>query len=75
MCPGLTSTELMVHLRKNVKETDVTVTEIINSAKNQTPEQCAINLVSAIEAMKNGAIYICSHGDIKEVASTVHWNM
>ena len=41
-------------------------------AKMQTPEECAVNMMTVMEQFKNGAIYICSMSGMKEITPTVY---
>ncbi|XP_061399454.1 development-specific 25 kDa protein [Musca vetustissima] len=79
ICPGMTSTELMMNKRdmnwmKWVPHTD-TIWNTVVDAKMQTPEDCAVNMVNAMEQGKNAGMYICSMGGVKEVVPPVHWKM
>ncbi|XP_037937297.1 development-specific 25 kDa protein-like [Teleopsis dalmanni] len=77
VCPGLTSTEWMVNLRENVTwehHSDEWL-NLVSDSKHQTPEECANGVVKAVEVMKNGGVYICQSGQIKEVQPTTYWHM
>ncbi|XP_005178627.2 development-specific 25 kDa protein [Musca domestica] len=79
ICPGLTSTELMMNKRdmdwmKWISHTDEIWNTVID-AKMQTPEVCAVNIVTIMEQWKNGGMYICSMGGVKEIVPPVHWQM
>ncbi|XP_055913881.1 development-specific 25 kDa protein-like [Eupeodes corollae] len=68
ICPGITATNLCVQFTTethspNSKET----LKLFNDAKQQTPEDCALNIVKAMELCKNGAAYLCDLGKMKEV--------
>lgn len=77
ICPGLTSTEMMVNLRENVtwEHHSEELAEVMAKAKQQTPEECAVNVVKAIEVMKNGGVYICNLGQLKEIVPTNYWHL
>ncbi|EDW12407.1 fat body protein 2 [Drosophila mojavensis] len=76
MCPGLTSTEMMMNLRDNVTWShSESMVEAIESAKHQTPEQAATQIMKAIDMMKNGSMWIVSMGQLKEVNPQMHWQM
>ncbi|XP_075161541.1 development-specific 25 kDa protein-like [Haematobia irritans] len=74
ICPGMTSTELMMNKRDmNWVPHTTAIWNSVNEGILQTPQQCASNMMLAMEKWKNGAIYICSGGAIKEVVMPVHW--
>ncbi|XP_053954190.1 development-specific 25 kDa protein [Anastrepha ludens] len=79
VCPGLTTSEMMMNLReKSMMGEQAYVGEMIeamNKAKQQSPEECAMNMIKAMEMMKNGAIYLCNLGQLKEVMPTDYWHM
>ncbi|XP_017478027.1 PREDICTED: fat body protein 2 [Rhagoletis zephyria] len=79
VCPGLTTSEMMMNLReKSMMGQQSYVGEMIeamNQAKHQSPEECAMNMVKAMEMMKNGAVYLCNMGQLKEVMPTNYWQM
>ncbi|XP_073838940.1 fat body protein 2 [Musca autumnalis] len=79
ICPGMTSTELMMNKRdmnwtKWVPHTDE-IWNTVMEAKMQTPEDCAVNIVNLMDDWKNGGMYICSVGGVKEVIPAVHWRI
>nr|CAA26412.1 25 kDA protein [Sarcophaga peregrina] len=76
ICPGMTSTELMMNKRdmnwmKWVPHSEE-MWKMVMDAKMQTPEECAVNMMTAMEQAKNGAIYICSTSGMKEITPTVY---
>ncbi|KAI9586970.1 development-specific 25 kDa protein [Glossina fuscipes] len=77
ICPGLTTAEVMVNKRdqnnwlKWVPHTD-DLWNAVTQSKTQTPEECAVNVVNVMDQMKNGGIYICQQGNVKEVVPTVY---
>lgn len=76
ICPGMTSTELMMNKRdmnwmKWVPHTEE-MWKMVMDAKMQTPEECAINMMTVMEQAKNGGIYICSISGMKEITPTVY---
>lgn len=79
VCPGLTTSELMMNLReKSMMGQQSYVGELVEAmgkAKQQSPEECAMNIVKAMEIMKNGAVYLCNMGQLKEVMPTNYWHM
>ncbi|CAD7003806.1 fat body protein 2 [Ceratitis capitata] len=79
VCPGLTTSEMMMNLReKSMMGQQSYVGEMIeamNKAKQQSPQECAMNMVKAMEMMKNGAVYMCNMGQLKEVMPTNYWHM
>ncbi|XP_001357248.2 fat body protein 2 [Drosophila pseudoobscura] len=76
MCPGLTNTEMMANLRDNVTwHHSESMVEAIESAKRQMPEEAALQMIKAMEMMKNGSMWIVNMGQLKEVMPTMHWQM
>ncbi|XP_039965756.1 fat body protein 2 [Bactrocera neohumeralis] len=79
VCPGLTTSEAMMNLReKSVMGQHSYVGELVEAmdkAKQQSPDECAMNMVKAMEVMKNGAVYLCNMGQLKEVMPTNYWHM
>lgn len=78
ICPGMTSTELMMNKRdmnwmKWVPHNEG-IWKNVMEAKKQTPEECAVNMLNVMEMGKNGGIYICSVGGMKEITPTVYTN-
>jgi len=49
--------------------------EAIESAKRQMPEEAALQMIQAMEMMKNGSMWIVNMGQLKEVMPTMHWQM
>lgn len=76
-CPGLTTSELMTNLRDKVTwgHHSEELADVVEKAKKQTPEECAVNIIKAIEMMKNGGIFLCNLGQLKEVVPTVYWHL
>ncbi|XP_017055739.2 fat body protein 2 [Drosophila ficusphila] len=76
MCPGLTNSEMMMNLRDNVTwHHSEPMVEAIESAKRQMPEEAAMQMIHAMEMMKNGSMWIVSMGQLKEVMPQMHWQM
>ncbi|XP_011181390.2 development-specific 25 kDa protein isoform X2 [Zeugodacus cucurbitae] len=79
VCPGLTTSEMMVNLReKSMMGQQSYAGELVKAmghAKHQSPEDCAMNIVNAMEIMKNGAVYLCNMGQLKEVMPTNYWHL
>ncbi|SPP85882.1 fat body protein 2 [Drosophila guanche] len=76
MCPGLTSTEMMANLRENVTwHHSESLVEAIESAKRQMPEEAAMQMIKAMEMMKNGSMWLVNMGQLKEVLPMTHWQM
>jgi len=76
MCPGLTNSEMMMNLRDNVTwHHSESMVEAIESAKRQMPEEAALQMIQAMEMMKNGSMWIVNMGQLKEVMPTMHWQM
>jgi len=76
MCPGLTNSEMMMNLRDNVTwHHSESMVEAIESAKRQMPEEAALQMIHAMEMMKNGSMWIVNMGQLKEVMPTMHWQM
>jgi len=76
MCPGLTNSEMMMNLRDNVTwHHSESMVEAIESAKRQMPEEAAMQMIHAMEMMKNGSMWIVNMGQLKEVTPTMHWQM
>uniref|UniRef100_A0A1I8PUB1 Alcohol dehydrogenase n=1 Tax=Stomoxys calcitrans TaxID=35570 RepID=A0A1I8PUB1_STOCA len=79
ICPGMTSTELMMNKRDmnwvNWVPHSQPIWNSLKEVKMQTPQECAANVVQAMEKWKNGGIYICSKGGMKEVVWPVHWQI
>ncbi|XP_055840420.1 fat body protein 2-like [Episyrphus balteatus] len=74
--PGLTQSELMMNLRdKTTLDTTKELVEQMLAAKQQKPEDVALNLMKAIEMNKNGALYILNLGNLKEVSLNTHWQL
>ncbi|KAM7357437.1 development-specific 25 kDa protein-like [Cochliomyia hominivorax] len=78
ICPGLTSTEMMMNKRdmnwlKWVPHNEH-LWEMVKDAQMQTPQECATNMMSVMEQPKNGGIYMCSMGGMKEIMPTVYMN-
>ncbi|TMW47846.1 hypothetical protein DOY81_007080 [Sarcophaga bullata] len=74
ICPGMTSTELMMNKRdmnwmKWVPHTEE-MWKMVMDAKMQTPEECAVNMMTVMDQAKNGGIYICSIAGMKEITPT-----
>ena len=59
---------------KNTPNSKATQKEF-DEAKNQTPQDCAKNIVEAIEICKNGASYLCDLGNMTEVKFPVFWDV
>ncbi|XP_067643386.1 fat body protein 2 [Eurosta solidaginis] len=79
VCPGLTTSETILNLReKSMWGQQSYVDEMIetmNKAKQQTPEEVAMNMVKAMEINKTGAVYLANVGQLKEVMPTNYWHM
>ncbi|KAL7740486.1 hypothetical protein ACLKA6_007016 [Drosophila palustris] len=76
VCPGLTNTEMMMNLRDNVTwDHSEQMVEAIESAKRQMPEEAAMQVIKAMEMMKNGSMWIVDMGQLKEVMPQMHWHM
>ncbi|XP_030385913.1 fat body protein 2 [Scaptodrosophila lebanonensis] len=76
MCPGLTNTEMMMNLRENVTwHHSEELVEAIESAKRQMPEEAAMQMLKAMEMMKNGSMWIVNMGQLKEAMPQMHWQM
>lgn len=76
----MTSTELMMNKRGDMNGMKFTphsdeIWEMVKEAKMQTPEECAINMINVMDQGKNGGIFICSMGGMKEVVPPVQWHM
>ncbi|XP_055846513.1 alcohol dehydrogenase 1-like [Episyrphus balteatus] len=76
ICPGITTTTFMNQFttEKNTPNSKATQKEF-DEAKNQTPQDCAKNIVEAIEICKNGASYLCDLGKMTEVKFPVFWDV
>lgn len=73
VCPGITKTPLL----KKVEGTFEYSTDLankLNTCKFQTSEEMGENLVKTIEMSRNGGIYICDLGTIREVNLTHYWD-
>ncbi|KAH8376772.1 hypothetical protein KR093_001266, partial [Drosophila rubida] len=76
VCPGLTNTEMMMNLRDNVTwHHSEQLVEAIESAKRQMPDEAAMQMIKAVEMMKNGSMWIVDKGQLKEAMPQMHWQM
>ncbi|XP_017843673.2 LOW QUALITY PROTEIN: fat body protein 2 [Drosophila busckii] len=76
MYPGLTNTEIMMNLRDNVTwHQSNQLIGAIDRAKWQMPEEAAVQIINAIENMKNGSMWIIDKGNLKEVVPQAHWQI
>ncbi|EDV52282.1 alcohol dehydrogenase 1 [Drosophila erecta] len=74
ICPGFTNTGLLEDIANKTTFTyDNPMLAMFNRVKRQTAEDCARNLVSAIETSKNGAVLMLELGETTEVNMPDIW--
>ncbi|XP_033157702.1 alcohol dehydrogenase 1 [Drosophila mauritiana] len=74
ICPGFTDTGLLEDIGNKTTFTyDTPMLAMFNRVKRQKAEDCARNLVSAIETSKNGAVLMLELGETTEVDMPVMW--
>ncbi|EDW99767.1 uncharacterized protein Dyak_GE23094 [Drosophila yakuba] len=74
ICPGFTNTGLLEDIGKKTTFTyDTPMLDMFHRVKRQSAEECARNLVSAIETSKNGAVLMLELGETTEVDMPVMW--
>nr|XP_036671763.1 alcohol dehydrogenase 1 [Drosophila suzukii] len=74
ICPGFTDTGLLEDIGNKTTFTyDTPMLAMFNRVKRQTAEDCARNLVLAIETAKNGAVLMLELGESQELDMPVMW--
>ncbi|XP_036671763.3 alcohol dehydrogenase 1 [Drosophila suzukii] len=74
ICPGFTDTGLLEDIGNKTTFTyDTPMLAMFNKVKRQTAEDCARNLVLAIETAKNGAVLMLELGESQELDMPVMW--
>ncbi|EDW72981.1 uncharacterized protein Dwil_GK17293 [Drosophila willistoni] len=74
ICPGLTETSLLDDMTsKTIFDFETPIHFIVSKIRRQTAEDCARNLVKAIENSKNGDVFMLDLGEISEVKIPDHW--
>lgn len=74
VCPGITRTPLLGTI-DGTFEYSTELTNQLLTCKFQTPEIMGEHLVKSVEISKNGGIYICDLGTLREVKLEKHWNL
>ncbi|KAH8301093.1 hypothetical protein KR018_001334 [Drosophila ironensis] len=74
ICPGFTDTGLLDDIdNKTTFLYETPMLEMFKRVKRQTANQCAANLVRAIEQAKNGAVLMLELGETQEIDIPMHW--
>ncbi|XP_068142324.1 alcohol dehydrogenase 1-like [Drosophila tropicalis] len=74
ICPGMTDTGLLDDMSsKTIFDFETPLNKIAAKIKRQKAEDCARNLVKAIEEGKNGDVLMLELGTITEVKIPIHW--
>ncbi|XP_017126755.1 alcohol dehydrogenase 1 [Drosophila elegans] len=74
ICPGFTDTGLLEDIGNKTTFTyETPMLAMFNKVKRQKPEDCASNLVRAIETAKNGAVLMLETGETQEVDMPDMW--
>ncbi|XP_016964948.1 alcohol dehydrogenase [Drosophila biarmipes] len=74
ICPGFTDTGLLEDIGNKTTFTyDTPMLAMFNKVKRQKAEDCAKNLVLAIETAKNGAVLMLELGETHEMNMPVMW--
>ncbi|CAD7088795.1 unnamed protein product [Hermetia illucens] len=75
-CPGLTNTKL-IEDAENAATFDYLKDEMVRimKAKSQEADICGKNIVKAMRTGKNGSIWICDLGTLRETEMPVHWSL
>lgn len=74
VCPGITETNLAADYHKKVTfDFYQEYCKKLNTAKRQTGEVCAKNIVKVLRTGRNGGIYMLDVGEIKEITYPEFW--
>uniref|UniRef100_A0A6P4ER42 Fat body protein 2 n=1 Tax=Drosophila rhopaloa TaxID=1041015 RepID=A0A6P4ER42_DRORH len=74
ICPGFTDTGLLEDIGSKTTFTyETPMVAMFNKIQRQKPEDCARNLVRAIETAQNGAVLMLELGESQEVDMPIMW--
>ncbi|KAL5292256.1 hypothetical protein ACFFRR_011194 [Megaselia abdita] len=73
VCPGITRTPLLNTIDGTFEYSKDLVNQLL-TCKFQTPEIMGEHLVKSVEISRNGGIYICDLGTLKEAELKKHWD-
>ncbi|KAL5292259.1 hypothetical protein ACFFRR_011196 [Megaselia abdita] len=76
VCPGITDTPMIGYEGKCTFDYSLDMCQgFINAKNRQTAEEMGESLVKVVETWKNGSVWLCDEGKIKELEMPKNWEL